>query len=504
MTANPKPLQRKAIQLHTKRERLQTHLTRTLHDLDSCQLVGSADTISNRIWWLQFWYWQAEHGVLWLEIGLGVPKDVTSGDPPRTHFNISCSLIELEDDETDVTFVGVDMQALDMVYLDLMETLPRVWREPATTEKSYKMASDDTQVEDSKVWKELKCELPIELEHFRTWFAEATVLLLTDAAPTFETPEGSVFLMARTDSLDEGYHYVNAHFEDVENKTPIPSQPTWGDGVIQFNARSFGPARLGVYAVCYREELVPYFEELVALLRQRYPGARAESIVQAKLDNYMERLHQPPFCQERLVYANDTDVASVGTWLQNHTQGISSRRFPTERGYVVLEPAKIVKVTGHSRNALDVKMVCIYIYKNKEGEEQVWGGQSPAISFRLIITNNSRVEIRAQCGQPSVAGYFSKELLAALGMAFNIVELQTVEVIDQQLKGKAGAKRFDANDWLHLQRQENPSIPLPKLGDEYKKKRAQEGKPLLDHQDVDGMMRAALSYRRRKERKENG
>ncbi len=126
-------------------------------------------------------------------------------------------------------------------------------------------------VEDKKVWKAMFFELPIEREHFRTWFVEATTSLLTEAAPTFETPEGPVFLTARADSLDEGYHYINAHFEDVRGMTPIPSQPNWGDGVIQFNGRSYGPARLGVYAVCYRAELVPYFDELVALLRHRYP-----------------------------------------------------------------------------------------------------------------------------------------------------------------------------------------------------------------------------------------
>lgn len=491
-----------------------------MHDLDTYQIVGGTEPVPDRKWWLQHWDWRSEHGVLWLELLVRVPEEVTPDDPLQPLVQISCSFLELDDDETKIIYESVDTEVMAMTFSDLLRTLPSVWYRADRTYKGYREAGANMQDKDKKAWKDVSFELPIELGHFRTWFQEATISLITEAAPTFETPDGAIFLTAYTDCLGEGYHCIDAQFEDVAGVIPIPSQPTWGSGVIQFNARSFAPARLGTYAVCYRPELISYFDELLSLLKYRYPEVRLKQIEYATNIVTKEVEGGGPVAKLR-PYFNVQVVANIVTSAEILCHLIEEATLPLRfmhAGRCAEEPEYLLSLPQFYPSSDGYKHKVLFCFQ--DGYEAIHIGitalapatsQTPEVKLLAVCSSEraykAYLDLLTRIHKALVSRWTWVEAQTTSRGSFTILPEQATwkieEILDEhpalqaarQTKRQPGAKGLKANQWLQQQWQISPNIPLAQLEDEYVKRRKEEGKPVFIDQDVIAIMRAALHYR---------
>jgi hypothetical protein len=106
----------------------------------------------------------------------------------------------------------------------------------------------------------------------------------------------------------------------------------------------------------------------------------------------------------------DTTAALFAQWLAECTQLAPYRRFPTEKGRLVLQSIKPpLSIQAPTALAMDT----IHVVPKEDEDTELACPVRAAITFRVIPLSSERVEVQAECNQPVVADYF-RELLAEI------------------------------------------------------------------------------------------
>src|SRR5581483_8086793 len=97
------------------------------------------------------------------------------------------------------------------------------------------------------------------------------------------------------------------------------------------------------------------------------------------------------------------------TWLTEHTQLIHMRGFPSAHGRIALQQARPV-FSRSGKQTID--MPAFYIVPDPGQNREIAYPLSSAITFRTTSLASERIEVWAECNQPSVQHYFQGLLQA--------------------------------------------------------------------------------------------
>ena len=115
----------------------------------------------------------------------------------------------------------------------------------------------------------------------------------------------------------------------------------------------------------------------------------------------------------KITFFLETTTDDFARWLEDYTLRAPYRDFPTEKGRIVLQPARI-SFRHPTLGYIRIDMKALYIAPLDKGNKEAGEPLDSAISFKVMLLASERIEVTAESYQPVVQDYF-EELLTDIG-----------------------------------------------------------------------------------------
>jgi len=142
-----------------------------------------------------------------------------------------------------------------------------------------------------------------------------------------------------------------------------------------------------------------------------HPGRPGERSVAQQAATVKRR--EAAFAMPALAFTLHTTFVYFDNWLRHRTEEVNSRHFPTEEGYIQLQPIRrIDEHVGLYTIGMDG-----FHYTLKDDAERP-SPLGPVMLFEVISISDERIQVTPKCVHPAVEGYYFEELLKDISLCW--------------------------------------------------------------------------------------